>query len=75
MVAGRCFRGEDEQGAAEHQAGGGGDLGVEAVVEDGGGAGEARGLLARVEPRRQVDQEDNREAERPEHEDDDRRRA
>jgi hypothetical protein len=70
MVAGRCLWGEDEHRAAEHQAGRGGDLGVEAVVEDGSGAGEARGLGASVETGRQVDQKDDREAEQTEDEDD-----
>ena len=38
-----------------------GELGVEAVLEDRGRAGEARGLRAGVEPRGQVDEEDDRE--------------
>jgi elongation factor G len=70
MVAGGGFWGDNEERTAQHQAGGGGDLGVEAVVEDGLGAGEARGLDTRVEPGRQVDQKDHGETEQAEHEDD-----
>ncbi len=70
MVAGRRLWSEDEQHSAQHQAGGSGDLGIEAVVEDGLCAGEARGLGAHVEARRQVDEEDHGEAEESEGEDD-----
>jgi elongation factor G len=70
MVAGRGFWGDNEQRAAEHQAGGRGDLSVEAVVEDGLGAGEAAGLGADIQPAREVDEEDDGEAEQAEHEDD-----
>ena len=70
MVAGRRLWGCNEQRAAQHQARRSGDLGIEAVVENRPGAGEARGLGAAVEPRRQVDQEDHGEAEQAEHEDD-----
>ena len=70
MVAGRCFWGEDEQGTAQHQPGRRGDLGVEAVVEDRPGAGEAGGLGSSVKTRRQVDKEDDGEAEQAKQEDD-----
>jgi hypothetical protein len=70
MVAGRSLWGEDEQEASHHQARGGGQLGVEALVEDGAGAGEARGLRPGVEAGPHVDGEDHGEAERPEDEDD-----
>jgi hypothetical protein len=70
MVAGRRFWGHNEQCATEHQAGGGGDLGVEAVVEDRLRAGKARRLDAGVEAGREVDQEDQPEAEQSEREDD-----
>jgi hypothetical protein len=70
MVAGRRLWGHNEQRAAEHQAGRGGDLGVEAVVEDRLRAGEARCLDAGVEAGREVDREDQSEAEQPEREDD-----
>ena len=70
MVAGRRSWGQHEERAAEHQAGCGGDLGVEAVVEDRLGTGEARCLGTGVETGRQVDQEDHGEAEQAEGEDD-----
>jgi hypothetical protein len=70
MVAGRRLRGRDQQQAAEHQAGRRGDLGVEAVEQDGGGGGEARRLGAGVEPSRQIDQQDHRQAQHPKNEDD-----
>jgi hypothetical protein len=70
MVAVRRFWGHNKEQPAQHQSARGGDLGVEAVLEDRGGAGELRGLGARVEPGRPVDQEDDREAEQPEGEDD-----
>jgi elongation factor G len=69
MVAGRRFWGHNEENPAQHQSGRGGDLGVEAVVEDRLGAGEAGGLSTRVEAGRQVDEEDDGEAEQAEHED------
>jgi hypothetical protein len=70
MVAGRRFGSRDEQHAAQHQTGGGGDLGVEAVEQHGARSGEARAEVAGVLPRRQVDQQDDGEAQRPEREDD-----
>jgi hypothetical protein len=70
MVAGRRLWGRNEERSAKHQACRGGDLGVEAVVEDGLGTGEARGLAAGIEAGRQVDEEDHSEAEQPEREDD-----
>lgn len=70
MVAGCRFWGRNEERAAQHQACGGGDLGVKAVVEDRLGAGEAGGLDTRVEPGRQVDEEDDGKADQAEHEDD-----
>ena len=70
MVAGRRLRGEYEQRSAQHQARRGGDLGVEAVVEDGACAGEAGGWPAVVETGRQVDEEDDGETERSQREDD-----
>jgi hypothetical protein len=70
MVAGRRFWGDNEQHAAQHQPRRRGDLGVEAVVEDGLGAGEAGGLNAGVQARRQVDQQNDGEAEQAEQEDD-----
>jgi len=70
MVAGRRFWGCNEERSAQHQAGRGGNLGIEAVVEDGLGAGEARRLAAGIEPGREVDEEDYGEAEQPEGEDD-----
>ncbi|HEY8810532.1 MAG TPA: hypothetical protein VIM28_10985 [Solirubrobacterales bacterium] len=70
MVAGRRFWGHSEERAAQHQAGGGGDLGIEAVVEDRLGAGEAGRLDTRVEAGRQVDEEDDGKADQAEHEDD-----
>jgi elongation factor G len=70
MVAGGGFWGDNEERAAQHQAGGGGDLGVEAVVENRLGAGEAGGLDTRIEAGRQVDEEDDGKADQAEHEDD-----
>jgi hypothetical protein len=70
MVAGRRFWGHNEQRAAQHQARRRRDLGIEAVIEDCLGAGEAGGLGARVESGRQVDQEDDGEAEQAEGEND-----
>ncbi len=70
MVAGRRFWGCNEERSAQHQAGRGGDLGVEAVVEDSLGTGEARRLVARVEAGREINEEDDGEAEQPEGEDD-----
>ncbi len=58
MVAGCRLWGEDEQQSADHQPGGGGQLGVEALLEHRGRTGEERGLRAGVEPGRPVDQED-----------------
>ena len=70
MVAGGGFWGDNEERAAQHQAGGRGDLGVEAVVEDGLGAGEATRLGTNVQPARKVDEEDDGEADQAEREDD-----
>ncbi len=70
MVAGRRFWGENEERAAQHQARGGGDLGIEAVVEDRLGAGKARRLDTHVKSGRQVDKKDDGEADQAEHEDD-----
>jgi elongation factor G len=70
MVAGGGFWGDNEERAAQHQAHGGGDLGIEAVVENRLGAGEAGRLDTRVEPRRQVDEENDGKADQAEHEDD-----
>jgi hypothetical protein len=70
MVAGRRFWGHNEERTAQHQAGGGGDLGVETGTEDRLGAGESGGLRARVEAGRKIDEEDDGEAEQAEHEDD-----
>ena len=70
MVAGRRLWSEDEQQAADHQPGGGGDLGVEAVEQDGARAGEARAELADVETSRKVYEEDDRETDEPKPEDD-----
>ena len=69
MVAGCRFRGEDEQSAAQHQPPRRGELGVEALLEDRGRAGEQRGLRAGVEAGRPVDEEDYGGAEEPEDED------
>jgi hypothetical protein len=70
MVAGGGFWGHNEERATQHQAGGGGDLSVEAVVEDRLGAGEAGGLDTRIEAGRQVNEEDDGQADQAEHEDD-----
>jgi elongation factor G len=70
MVAGGGFWGDNEERAAQHQAGGGGDLSVEAVIEDRLGAGEACRLDTCIEARRQVDEEDDGKADQAEHEDD-----
>jgi hypothetical protein len=70
MVAGRRLWSEDEQQSADHQPGGSGDLGVEAVEQDRTRAGEARAEPADLQPRRQVDEQDDGEAQRAEHEDD-----
>ena len=70
MVAGGRFRGEDEQCAAQHQSRRRGDLGEEAVVEDRLGAGETRGLGARIEPGRQIDEKGDPQAQPPQQEDD-----
>ncbi len=70
MVAGRGFWSHNEERSAQHQAGRGGDLGVEAVVENGLGAGEARGLGTHVEAGGKVDEEDHGEAEQAEGKDD-----
>jgi hypothetical protein len=70
MVAGRCLWSDDEQRPAQHQAGGGGYLGVEGVVEDGLGAGEAGCLRADVGSGGEVDQQHHGEAEQAEGEDD-----
>jgi hypothetical protein len=69
MVAGRRFRGQDEERSSQHQARCSGDLGVEAVVDDRLRPGETRGLGAGVESGRQVDEEDDPEAEQAEYED------
>jgi elongation factor G len=70
MVAGRRLWGYNEERAAQHQARSGGDLGVEAVIEDRLGAGEAGRLGAGVEAGRQVDEEDDGQAEQAQREDD-----
>jgi len=70
MVAGGGFWGHNEERAAEHQAGCGSDLRVEAVVKDSLGPGETRGLDTGVEAGRQVDEEDHGKADQAEHEDD-----
>ena len=44
MVAGCRFWGEDEKQTAQDQARRRGELGVEALLEEGGGAGEQGGL-------------------------------
>jgi elongation factor G len=66
MVAGRRFRGDDEQGPGRDQSGGSGELRVEPVFEDRRGAGEDRRLLAGVEALRTVDEEDHGGAQQPE---------
>ena len=63
MVAGRRFRGEDEQGAAQHQPARRGELGVEALFEDRRRTREQRGLRAGVEAGGPVDEEDDGGAE------------
>ncbi len=70
MVAGCRSWGEDEQQAAEHQPARRGELSVEAVGQDRGGAGEAGRLRTGVEPGRHVDDEDDSGAERAEREND-----
>ncbi|MGC1852573.1 MAG: hypothetical protein WA687_09070, partial [Solirubrobacterales bacterium] len=70
MVAGRRLWGHNEQDATQHQTGRRRDLGIEAVVEDRLGTGETRGRCTRVQPGGQIDQKDDREAERSEGEDD-----
>jgi hypothetical protein len=69
MVAGRRLWGEDEQQAAEHHAPGRGDLGVEALGEDGFRAREAGQLGGRVEAGGPVDEQDDRDAQGAEQED------
>ncbi len=69
MVAGCGLWGCNEQQTGQHQARRGGQLGVETIVEDGGRAGELRCVSTLVEPGRQVDEEDDREAEQTEGED------
>ena len=68
MVAGCRLWGEDEQRAAQHHARCRRDLGVEAVGQDGIGAGEAGQLGRGVETRRPVDEQDHREAQPAEQE-------
>jgi hypothetical protein len=70
MVAGCRLWGDNEEGAAQHQADRGGELYVEGGVEDRLGAGEARRRRADAGSRRQVDEEDDGEAEGAEDEDD-----
>jgi hypothetical protein len=70
MVAGRRLRGQDEKRSAQHQTGSGGELRVEAGVEDGRCPGEARRLGARVEAGGHVDEERNPDRQRSEGEDD-----
>ena len=70
MVAGRRLWGDDEERAAEHQPRSGGELGVEAVLEHRGRAGEHRRLFADVESLRPVDEKDDEGAEQAEDEDD-----
>ena len=64
MVAGRRLWSQHEQHSSQHQSGRGSQLGVEAVEQDGGGAGEARRVSAEVEPGGTVDQEGDREADK-----------
>jgi hypothetical protein len=63
MVAGRRLWGCNEERSAQHQAGCGGDLGIEGVIKDGLRAREARRLAARIEARWEIDEEDHGEAE------------
>ena len=70
MVAGRRFRGEDEQGATQHQPSRRGELGVEAILEDRCRAGEEGCLRAGVEAGGPVDEEDDGGAQQAEDEDD-----
>jgi len=70
MVAGRRSWGHNEQRSSQHQASRRGDLGVEAVVDDGLRSREAGGRRADVEARRQIDEERHGEAEQAEPEDD-----
>ncbi len=69
MVAGRQLGSVGEQQTARHQADRRGQLEVEAALEDRVGARVAGRLDFRVEAGRQVDQEDDREAEQAERED------
>ncbi len=70
MVAGRRLWGHNEQRASQNQACRGGYLGVEAVVENRLGSGEAGRLGTGIEAGRQVDEENHREAEQAECEND-----
>jgi hypothetical protein len=70
MVAGRRLWGCNEQHSAQHQAGRGGNLGIEGVIKDGLGAGEARRLRTYVEASWEIDKEDHGKADQPEREDD-----
>jgi hypothetical protein len=70
MVAGRRLWGHHEKRAAQHQPRRRGDLGVEAVVENRLGAGEAAGCGADVQSTRKVDEEDDGKAEQPQRKDD-----
>jgi hypothetical protein len=70
MVAGCRLWGHHEKRATQHQPRRCGDLGVEAVVENRLGAGEAGGRGTDVQSTREVDEEDDREAEQAQGEDD-----
>ena len=70
MVAGRRFWGQDKQQPGQHQTPRRGELGIEAVAEDGGRSREARGLRSLVETGGHVDEQCDREAEGAEGEDD-----
>jgi hypothetical protein len=63
MVAGRRFWGHNEQHTTQHQPRCRGDLGVETVVENGLRAGETGRLDTGIQPRRQVDEKHDGEAE------------
>ena len=68
MVASRRLWGEDKQRSAQHQARRRGELGVEALLEDGGRSGEEGGLRSGVEAGGPVDEEDDAGGEKAEHE-------
>jgi hypothetical protein len=68
MVAGRRFRGDDQQQATEHQPRGGGQLRVETLLEDGRRTREERRLRAGVEAGGAVDEEHDGDGQQAEHE-------